>query len=203
MPSSCIMNNVDLQIFQLIKSLACRDLDSVRFSLSVSDINAMIEFTRIAQTSGNDRDVRPYSLSSCRQCLGVECEHNQLQWHNRNTTLGCCNIAYPSETHNILKRHGISFAYNLFIICKLVLNVCKVLCSELFRTFQNESTKYSSVIDELDFARFEFLRDILYYNSLLASELKRYVSYLSLWDLYTYTISRVLYTLYQRVWFYL
>ena len=68
----CIINIVDLRLIELIKSLICRDLNSILFSLSISYIHVIIEFThksptQVDKTNGVDPEVRTFSFSFYRE----------------------------------------------------------------------------------------------------------------------------------------
>ena len=62
-----------------------------------------------------------------------------------------CNIGYPSETHLKLKSHSTSFAHKLF-------PSCSIQCSVQNKKKQknNKCRTKTDIIDEHDFARFEF-----------------------------------------------
>ena len=77
-------------------------------------------------------------------------------WHG-----GCCNIKYPSETHPKLESREISFEHILLLNRAIVLKFCTehgsitaVVCAN----FHNDLTTEMDVLDERDFARFEYIR---------------------------------------------
>ena len=95
---------------------------------------------------------------------------------------GCCNKGYPSKTHLWLKSREISFVQNIPFGSEIVMKICTehdsdtvVLCAH----FQNDSTTATNVMDERDFARFEFRTDpILQPGFILADMACLYRSYL-------------------------
>ena len=78
-----------------------------------------------------------------------------------------CNIRYPSDIHLKLKSREASFAHNSCFSWLIALKFCtghgsitavSVLCAK----FQTDWAIETDVMDERDFARFEFRTDILY-----------------------------------------
>ena len=72
-------------------------------------------------------------------------------------TWDLCNIRYPSKT--VLKSHEGSFAHNLFCRCPIIWKFCTehdndadMICAK----FQNYWTTEMDVMEEPNFARFEF-----------------------------------------------
>ena len=70
-----------------------------------------------------------------------------------------CNTVYPSETRHKLKFREISFVRNTCVICPNALNFCTKHGSDtamLCAKFQNDWIIDTDVMDECDFAIFEF-----------------------------------------------
>ena len=98
------------------------------------------------------------SLARCKYICLVR-NGAPISDYARTWCVGCCDIEHPSETHIKLRSREISFAHNSLRNCQIVLKYCTehgsitaVLCAK----FQNDLTNEMDVLDERDFARFEF-----------------------------------------------
>ena len=79
--------------------------------------------------------------------------------HRSSDPWGRCNIRHPPKNLFKPKSREISFAHNLLLSYLIVLEFCTEHDSDtvvLYAKFQNDWTSETNVLDERDFARFEF-----------------------------------------------
>ena len=131
---------------------------------SVNIESGPVFYSWLIEVSVNERIPYTCDISRQRPCSDLGKDLAQVPQAYKSGVL--CNIRYSSETQLQLESRENSFVHNFRLNNPIVLNFCTehdiITVSVFCAKFQNDWMTKTGVVDEGNFARFEFRTDILY-----------------------------------------